>query len=93
MVETTSNILKELEKASLDGKLDVGMNSALRALKQGTASKVIYSKDTPQVMRDELEYYTRLANIHAVMFDGTSRDLGVACKRTHTVLAAVIMKA
>ena len=93
MAEETSNILKELEKAVEAQKLKVGIKSVLRALKQGTASKVFYSNNTPEKMKEDITHYAQIANITAVQFEGNSKDFGVACKRTHNVLAAVILKA
>ena len=92
MIET-SNILKELEKSILSGKLMIGLNSVIRALKQGNAQKIIYARDAPKEIREEIEYYAKIAETPCIEYDKNSKDLGVACKRTHSVLTAVILKA
>ena len=88
-----SNILKELEKAAKSKKLKVGIKSTMRALKQGTAHAIVYANDIPKNLRDDINYYAKTANVHAIESDGNSKDLGVRCKRTHGVLAAVVLKA
>jgi large subunit ribosomal protein L30e len=93
MAILSSNIPKELEKAAKTKKLKVGTNSVIRALKQGLAETVIYANDTPKNIKDDIVYYSKLADVHAVQFEGNSKDLGVRCKRTHGVLAAVILRA
>jgi ribosomal protein L30E len=92
MVEETSNILKELEKSIQDKKLKVGSKATIRALKQGNAVKVVYANNIPTKIKADIEYYSKLANVPAIEFSGNSKDLGVKCKRTHSALAAVIIK-
>ncbi len=88
----SSNILKELEKAAKSKKLKVGMKSTIRALRQGTAMAIVYANNIPKNMKDDINYYSKTANVHTLEFEGNSKDLGVKCKRTHGVLAAVILK-
>lgn len=93
MAEQTLNIQNELEKAVTAKKIKVGLKSVMRALKQGTAHLVVFSKNTPKEIQEEIEKNAQLANIKAVQFDGISKELGVRCRRTHSVMSAVILKA
>ncbi|MDD5051046.1 MAG: ribosomal L7Ae/L30e/S12e/Gadd45 family protein [Candidatus Nanoarchaeia archaeon] len=92
MADETSNIRKELEKSLEAKKVTYGTNSVTRALKQGLVSKLFYATNIPEKMKSELEYYAGLSGIQFVAFQGDSKDLGVALKRTHSVLIAAIVK-
>jgi large subunit ribosomal protein L30e len=92
MTEDALNIRKELEKSLESGKIEFGKNRVLRALKQGTASKVFYAKNTPDKLKKDLKYYSNLSEVQLVEFPGDSKELGVALGRTHNVLLAVIVK-
>jgi large subunit ribosomal protein L30e len=92
MADETSNIRKELEKSLETKKVLYGTNSVTRALKQGFASRIFYANNVPDKMKNELEYYANLSNIPCVAYPGDSKDLGVALKRTHSVLVAAITK-
>ena len=92
MADETSNIRKELEKSLEAKKVTYGTNSVTRALKQGLASRIFYANNIPEKMKKELEYYATLSSIPFVAYPGDSKDLGVALKRTHSVLIAAITK-
>ena len=93
MADDALNIRNELEKFLETGKIQFGLNSVMRALKQGTASKVFYASNTPEKLRKDIDYYAKLSEVQAVMFPGDSKEFGVSLKRTHKILVAVVLKA
>lgn len=92
MAEKNTGIQKELEKASNEGKLKVGLKTALRSLRQGTTEKIFYADNTPKKLKEEILHYAGISEVPAIEFPGDSKDLGVLCKRTHNTLIATVVK-
>lgn len=91
-MEDALNIRKELEKFLEAKKIGFGCNSVMRALKQGTASKIYYANNVPDSIRKDIDYYAKLSEVGVVEYPGDSKELGVALKRTHKILIAVVLK-
>jgi ribosomal protein L30E len=92
MVQESSNILIELEKAIEHKKIKFGTNQTLQAIKLGLAAKVVFANNIPKTLKDDLLYYCKLAETPLVEFAGNAMELGVKCKRAHTVMGLCILK-
>ncbi len=72
------------------GKVLFGVNNAVRNAKTGKAKLIIVASNCPQKTRGDIEYYCRLSNIPVVIYNGTSIDLGVVCRKPFTVSALTV---
>jgi ribosomal protein L30E len=83
---------KELLKAVEAGKIIIGTKSAMKALNSGKAARIIYANDIPEKLKAELMRNSEIAKVPAEMFPGSNMELGVRCKRAHSVLVLAIIK-
>lgn len=72
------------------GKVLFGVNNAVRNAKTGKAKLIIVASNCPQKTRGDIEYYCKLSNIPVVIYNGTSIDLGVVCRKPFTVSALTV---
>ena len=92
MTETISELPSEFIKALESEKIIFGTKSVLQAVKLGTAEKVIFASNMSKNLVDDLEHYAKLSNTKLEKFKGTNEELGVKCKRAHSVLAVALLK-
>jgi ribosomal protein L30E len=92
MTETINSLPQEFEKNLGTKKVTFGSKTVIKALKMGKALQVIYASNAPEKLIKDIEYYAGLAGANVYMFKGTSSELGVKCKRAHSVLAAALLK-
>lgn len=73
-------------------KVIFGSKSVLKALKLGKVEEVVFSSNAPESLVKDLEHYSKLAGVELKKFVGDSRELGVKCKRAHSVLVTALLK-
>lgn len=72
------------------GKVLFGGNNTIKAARVGKAKLIIVAANCPRSIREDIEYYCRLSNIPAIVYNGTSIDLGAACGKPFMVSALTI---
>jgi ribosomal protein L30E len=87
----TKTSTKELSAAVESGSIVYGLNATLRALRRGDVAKIIYANNVPEKLRKDILYYSEVAGAPAEMFEGSNTELGVRCKRAHSVLVLAIV--
>ncbi len=85
------NPVREIQTALKTGKVVLGFNRTRRVLVNGKAKMIIIARNAPSDLREELEYYARLARVPVYVFDGTSRDLGATCNKPFFVSAMAVI--
>ncbi len=86
--DLSSEFIKMLETK----KVTFGSKSVLKALKMGNAKEVVFSSNAPEQLVNDLIHYSELAGVELKKFSGTSKDLGIKCKRAHPILVAALLK-
>ncbi len=81
------DINREVQIIARTGKKDYGINRTVKATKLGQAQLVILAANCPKEKRDQIEYYSKLANIPIVIYQGNGYELGALCGRGHVVSA------
>jgi len=61
------------------GKYTLGLNSTLKALRDGESKLVIIASNCPPLRKSEIEYYAMLAKVGVHHYGGSNKDLGTAC--------------
>ncbi|MDI6819405.1 MAG: 50S ribosomal protein L30e [Candidatus Hodarchaeaceae archaeon] len=82
---------REIRQAVDTGKVILGTDKSMKALKLGQAKLVILASNCPKVIRTDIERYARLANIPIHVFQGDSAELGLACGKPFLISVAAVM--
>ncbi len=81
---------KEIKKAIEEGKLIIGSREIIKKLKMDKLNLIVVAKNCPENIRKDLEYYSKIAEVDVVEFDGTERDLGIFCGKPFPIAAVAI---
>jgi len=83
---------KDLAKSIEAGHFVIGLKQSMKALRARKAVKIVYAKNIPQELEKEIKNNSEIAKVPVEMFNGSNIDLGVTCKRAHSVLVMAITK-
>lgn len=79
---------RDLQKAVQEGKVVLGVKSALRSLKESKGKMIVISESCPEA--ETINYYAKLAKIPVHEFPGDGYDLGATVKKTFSVSAVLV---
>lgn len=83
---------KEIRQVVDTGKVTIGTDKSLKAIKLGRAKLIIVASNcTPEVLVD-VKHYAGLANIPVHVFDGDSVELGLACGKLFLVNVLTVLE-
>ena len=78
-------VSRKVAQAMATGKVIMGTDKSLKALKKGQAKLVIVSSNCARDKLEDVKYYSKLANIQLRVFNGDSTSLGLACGKPFSV--------
>lgn len=81
------DLSREIQIIARTGKKDYGVNRTLKAVKLGRAKLVILANNCIAEMREQIEYYSKIADIPVVEYNNNGYELGALCGRGHVVSA------
>lgn len=84
------DVNKAIEITLKTGKVLFGGNNAVKTARMGKAKLIIISASCPKNLREDIEYYCKLSKIPIVVYNGTSVDLGILCRKPFMVSALTI---
>jgi len=76
-----SEELKELRSKIQDGKVIIGLDRVIKAVKAKKIEKVFVSSNCPQKTVEDLQYYANLAGVEVAKLDFDNEELGVFCRK------------
>jgi len=82
---------REICQAVTTGKVILGSDKSLKALKLGHAKLVILASNCPDIVRADIEHYSKLANIPVHVYQGDSTELGLACGKPFLVSVITVL--
>lgn len=85
------DLARELRVAMETGRVVIGYRETVKAILHGQAKLVFLAANAPPFVKDDVEYYAKLANVRVVTFPGSSWELGAAIRRPHKVSALAII--
>lgn len=85
------DVNREIRQAVDTGKVILGTDKSMEALKLGQAKLIILASNCPRVVRTDIEHYARLANIPIYVYQGDSAELGLACGKPFLISVAAVM--
>ncbi len=74
------------------GKVILGSNKSIQAIKLGNGELVVMAANAPKNLKEDIEVYSKLSEIPVHIFDGSSVDLGSICGKPFTVSVLVIQE-
>ena len=74
------------------GKVILGSNKSLQAIKLGNGELVVMAANAPKNLKEDVEIYSNLSEIPVHIFDGSSVDLGSICGKPFTVSVLVVQE-
>lgn len=80
----------EIQSAVKSNKVVIGYNESVNYIKTKTPKMVIVANNLPASVRQELEHNVKVSKTKLETFDGTSRELGVACGKPFPVTTIII---
>lgn len=83
---------KEIKDAIKSGKIVIGTRTAIKCLKKGSLSLVIYASNCPEAARKDLDHYASVSKTEISGFEGNSVKLGEICGKPFNVLLIGVKK-
>jgi len=74
------------------GKVILGSNKSIQAIKLGNGELVVMAANAPKNLKEDVEIYSNLSEIPVHIFDGSSVDLGSICGKPFTVSVLVVQE-
>ena len=81
----------EIRKLLATDKLVIGTDRVLKAVRAGSAKKVLLATNAPLVLRDQLLHYQRISPFEVEETGKTNDELGTACKKPFSIAALAIL--
>jgi len=85
-----ADIDKAIRMAVDTGKVEFGVNSALRLASSGEARLIVISSNCPKKFKEDITYYSKLSKTTVYGFSGTSLELGSLCGKPFPISALSI---
>ena len=74
------------------GKVILGSNKSIQAIKLGNGELVVLAANAPKTLKEDVEVYSKLSEIPVHVFDGSSVELGSVCGKPFTVSVLVVQE-
>lgn len=85
-----ADLNRSIALAVRTGRVLFGAKNALRNAKTGKVRLIITASNCPQEFLEDMGYYCKLSKIPLIVYNATSKDLGVLCGKPYTVSALAI---
>lgn len=86
------DIDKEIRQAVDTGKVILGTDKSLKAIKLGHAKLVIVASNCPPGVLADIKHYGGLANVSIHIFGKNSAELGGACGKLFSVSVLAVLE-
>lgn len=77
----TEQYLGEIREALKQKKAIIGTDLTIKNLKKGLVKKIFITTNTPDYVKEELDYYVKLSNVLVLTLDVPNSELGSLCKK------------
>ena len=74
------------------GKVILGSNKSIQAIKLGNGELVVMAANAPKNLKEDVEVYSKLSEMPVHIFDGSSVELGSICGKPFTVSVLVVQE-
>ncbi|RAP48044.1 MAG: 50S ribosomal protein L30e [Methanosphaera sp. rholeuAM74] len=74
------------------GKVILGSNKSIQAIKLGNGELVVMAANAPKNVKEDIEAYAKLSDMPVYTFEGSSVELGSICGKPFTVTTLVVQE-
>jgi len=82
---------RELRRAVRSGKVIIGSDKTIKAVKLGNAKLVVLASNYPRDLREKIERYGKLAGVSVYTYPKDNVALGLACGKPFPVSALSVV--
>ena len=82
----------EIKKLVKEKKLVIGTARVMKLIKKNNLARVYVSKNTPNKVRNDIAYYSKLGKIEVVKLKYANDELGELCNKPFSISVLGIMK-
>ncbi|MGC9517255.1 MAG: 50S ribosomal protein L30e [Methanomicrobiales archaeon] len=72
------------------GNVTLGSDKSIQELKLGKGKLVIIAENSPEDIKEDVMYYSKLSDISIYTFKGTSVELGSVCGKPFSVATLIV---
>ncbi len=84
------DVNKAIEAVVKTGKVQLGVKKAVENARLGRARLIVVASNCPRNTMDEIMYNSRLSEVPASIYKGSSIDLGAVCGKPYPVSALTV---
>ena len=84
--------LQEIKSNLKTNNLIYGTKRALKLLKLNKVGKIYLSKNAPDAIEEDLNYYKKLVEVEVVRLDLPNDELGTFCKKTFPISVIAMLR-
>ncbi len=84
------NLTEEIQNAVKSKNVVLGFRNSIKIIKNGKPKLVVLANNIPEEMKKKIEVDLKSTKAKVEVFDGSSKDLGVACGKPFPVSTLVI---
>jgi len=85
-----SEDLKELKVKLQEGKIIIGTERVMKALRNSATKKVFLASNSPEKTQEDINHYAKLSEVKVVNLELDNEELGVFCKKNFFVSVLAI---
>lgn len=87
-----SDIKKIIDEAILNNKAIIGFRESYKALKRNELKTIIVAKNMEEEKMEDIKYNAKIYNVELIIFQGSSRELGILCGKPYVISAIGVKK-
>jgi len=84
--------MERITKAIKGEKAILGFKRTLKGLRNNTVATVFLAKNCPEVIRDDIEHYAKVAEVQVETLEIPCEELGTLCKKPFMVTVIGVLK-
>jgi ribosomal protein L30E len=77
--------IKELKNKLQEGKAIIGTESVIKKLKTDKLNKIYMTNNCSPKIKEDIDYYAKLANVTIISLNMDNEELGVLCKKNYFI--------
>ena len=74
------------------GRVIIGSKRTIKMIKNGKIEKVFLAKNTPEDIKNDILYYSKLGNIEVEILNYTNEEIGLLLKKPFKISVVSILK-
>jgi len=85
-------VIEDIKNSIKEEKAVIGTNEVIDNLKKSKLTKVYITKNCPEDVKKDVEYYAGLSKTDVVFLDQKNDELGMLCKKPFSISLLGVLK-